>query len=163
LRISEIDTTQDVHETFCPLCGFDAEELTVGTVLKYYSESGELLGYGHPGGVFAQDLITKDVLYTTTPLDDSERAPAGGPCVDCAEDISNQRAEFKDEVEKGGLHWHCTECGLWGVIIHNDSKGFAAGVRKQAGIAPPAHLGVKFINCSQHAAEDTPEPDGMVH
>ena len=155
------ETNHEVHLTYCPVCGFDAEELTVGEVMKYYTESGELLGYGHPGGSLAHALIECDVKYNTIPLDVTERAPAGEPCADCAADIALQRAEFKVEVEKGGIHWHCDSCGLWGVIAHNDSRGFSAGVRQRSGVKPPTHIGVNFNYCKLHESEE--DPSGTIH
>ena len=161
MRIKDFSTNQELHETYCPICGFEADELTVGAVLKYYGEDGELLGYGHPGGVFAHELIEHEVSYTTKALEESERAPAGEPCVYCAEDIANQREDFKEEVERGGIHWRCDNCGLWGVIKHNDSRGFSARARRKAGIQPPTHMGVRFSKCKQHRSEDDPAVDSL--
>lgn len=148
----------EVRLTYCPLCGFAAEELTIGEVVKYYSvESGELIGYGHPGGVLAHSLIESEVKYNTKTLDVTERAPAGEPCANCAADIAKQRAEFKVEIARGGIHWHCLACQVWGVIVHNDTRGFAAGVRARAGVEPPTHIGVKFKDCRQHQSEEDVE------
>lgn len=161
MQIEEHELKQEVRLTFCPLCGLDAEELTIGEVLKYIGESGEMLGYGHPGGVLAFSLIDNEVKYKTQTLDPAERAPAGHPCSDCAANIAHQRAEFQVEVERGGVHWNCTSCEQWGVVMHDDSRGFSVGVRRSAGIEPPNHIGVKFINCKQHESED--DPTGKIH
>ena len=162
MHTSSHEFTQDVHLTYCPVCGLEAEELTIGTVLKYYTaEDGELIGYGHPGGVLALSLIESGVEYKTKPLEDYERAPAGDPCADCVADIAHQRAEFKVEIEKGGIHWYCEDCGVWGVIAHDDSYGFSATLRRRTGVAPPNHMGVRFKNCRQHESEE--DPDGTLH
>ncbi len=153
---------QEVHLTYCPVCGYDAEEIAIGEVMKYYTvDSGELLGYGHPGGILALALIECEVEYKTVSIEVTDRAPAGDPCTDCAADIAHQHAEFKVEVEKGGVHWHCDECGLYGVVAHDDSRGFSARVRQRSGIQPPTHIGVTFKDCKQHESEE--DPAGTIH
>lgn len=151
----------EVRLTFCPVCGMDAEELTIGEVLKYVNKDGDVLGYGHPGGILALTLIDQEIPYETIKLESFERAPAGHPCSNCMADIAQQRAEFKVEIELGGLHWHCEECGVWGIVMHDDSHGFSAGVRRASGIKPPTHAGVRFTNCKQHESED--DAKGMIH
>jgi len=153
-----LETTQsqglDPHRTYCPICKGDAEELTVGEVIKYFGESTDkFIGYGHPGGVLSTVLLEHGVAYRTEPVGEAEMLPAGGPCPDCVAEIAQQRAEFAVEVKKGGLHWTCDECDMFGVIIADDSIGFSAGVRNNAGVPPPKQLGVKFTKCSQHESQ----------
>ena len=144
----------DPHLTFCPVCQGNAEEITIGVVLKYYGEeTGILLGYGHPGGVLAQELLRQEITYRTEAVRDGERLPAGGPCPDCQADIMHQRLEFEEEIKRGGIHWSCNVCAKFGVVMHNDSIGFCANLRGASGIAPPNHLEVRFIRCEQHASQ----------
>ena len=144
----------DPHLTFCTICQGDAEELTIVTVLKYYGEeTGILLGYGHPGGVLAQELLDQEITYRTEAVGDAERLPAGGPCPDCQADIMHQRLEFEEEIKRGGVHWTCNVCGQFGVIIANDSVGFCDHMRGTSGIKPPNYLEIRFVRCEQHASE----------
>ena len=149
-----VDKGFDPHLTYCPICKGNAEELTIGTVLKYYGEETDiLLGFGHPGGALAHELIRQEVSYRTEAVGEAERLPAGGPCPDCRADIMHQRLEFEEEIKKGGAFWSCQVCGKYGVVVHNDSVGFCAALRGQTGIAPPNYLEVKFVRCEQHASE----------
>ncbi len=144
----------DPHLTSCPVCTGDAEELTIGEVVKYFGkESDQLLGYGHPGGVLAELLIQKEVPYRVEPVSGAERVPASGPCPDCAADILHQNLEFEDVVKGGGIHWRCEACHSYGVIVEGDSRGFSAAVRRGAGVLPPNQIRVTFTNCIQHESE----------
>lgn len=143
--------------TYCPLCYAEGDEIVVGEVYKYIDEDGELIGYGHPGGVLAQALISDETPYVASPIKPDETVPGGTPCSNCAADIKMSQKKFEAEVIAGGLHWACEECGKFGVIIKDDSIGFCAATRGAAGVQPPNQLGVRFDRCEQHAAADDPE------
>ena len=134
------------------MCDDPSEEVVVGEVFRYIDKRGKLIGYDHPGGVLGYELTEHGVEYTTEEVDGG-RVPGGQPCSNCKARIQQHRKECEAEVIKGGLHWHCAMCGLFGVIIHNDSRGFCKDVRKQAGVLPPQQFGVKFSNCWQHQTD----------
>ena len=142
--------------TYCPLCHAAGNDIVIGEVYKYIDEDGDLIGYGHPGGVLAQALISDETPYVASPIKSDEKVPSGEPCSDCAADIKMRQKKFEAEVVAGGLHWACEECGLFGVIVKNDSIGFCAATRDAAGVQPPNQLGVRFDRCEQHESADDP-------
>ena len=152
----DLPTLTPARQTFCPLYKGDSDELVIGDVVRYVSPEGEELGYGHPGGLLAQALIHDETPYEVEELEDHERAPGGVFCDDCSAMISEQRVRFTREVISGGVHWSCDECGKFGIIIANDSRGFAADTRGAVGVKPPNQLGVKFDRCIQHQSEEDP-------
>lgn len=145
-------TTIKTHPTYCPMCYEPSEEVVVGEVFRYIDKHGKLIGYGYPGGILGLELTEYEVDYTVESVD-GERLPGGHPCSNCQAEIQHHRKECEAEVIRGGLHWQCTMCGLFGVIMHNDSQGFCKEVRAAAGVQPPQQFGVKFSNCWQHQTE----------
>lgn len=147
--------TKTVHQTFCPICLQSGEELVIGEVYRYVGEEDKFVyGYDHAGGPLGRALTEDRVPYIATKLQPHERAPGSAPCAACDKRIEVQRKIFNAEVEAGGLHWTCEECGLFGVIVRNDSLGFCAATRGAAGVEPPNQLGVRFDRCEQHESEE---------
>lgn len=156
MELNYVNTETPVSLTYCPVCGDRGDELVIGEVYKYTNENDELLGYGHPGGVLAQALIGDGVEYVAVPLEDNEPAPGGHACDNCSAEIRMQQKRFEAEVIAGGLHWSCTMCNKFGVIVKDDSRGFCSATRGAAGVQPPNQLGVRFDHCDQHASEEDP-------
>lgn len=156
----------ELHQTICPLCNNNAEQIVIGRVYRYKtSKGGHFLGFGHAGGPLAYRLLEDGVEYTAEIVDQSEKLPADGPCPDCQADLLHQRLEFEQEVMNGGLYWKCDMCQKYGVIVADDSLGFCKSVRGTARVAPPNQTvvvsGVRFSFCGQHASAD--DPEGMIH
>lgn len=150
-----MQTGYDPHQTTCPLCKNDAEQIVIGTVYRYTtSRGGHFIGFGHAGGPLAHKLLDLGVDYEAEVIGPYDKVPADRPCPDCEADLFHQRLEFEQEVINGGLHWRCVMCGKFGVIVANDSVGFCENVRGEAGIEPPTQMGVRFENCIQHATPD---------
>ena len=140
--------------TFCPICGNPAEEIVVGEVYKYVTDAGEVIGYGHPGGEPGLSLHAEGAKYNVVELGEYDRAPASKPCGKCLKLIAAQRLGFGEEVKRGGVYWMCEECGLHGVVIAKDSRGFSAQARASVGIKPPNKVRVKFRRCEDHDSEE---------
>ena len=68
-----------------------------------------------------------------------EKLP-GGLCEGCEKEI----ADHNRIVEEGGIFFKC-KCGTEGVV--RESSELAKEVRKNLGVAAPAHCGVKFEEC----------------
>ncbi len=72
----------------------------------------------------------------TGELGENERIPTG-LCKSCETEV----AEHKKVVASGGVYFKCSDCGVSGAIRPN---AFTEAVRKQAGVATPAPVGVEF-------------------
>lgn len=154
-----------VYQTFCRMCGADAEELVLGEVYRYLNpETGKLIGLDHPGGWLSQYLLDIDMKYDAEVVPNGERLPTENYCSDCQAEIDFQQAQFRKEVEDGGVRWTCSMCIKSGIVVAHDSQGFSKAVREQMDVPPPDVVTVKFNNCEQHEAEDDPlEVDLHIH
>jgi len=70
-------------------------------------------------------------------LDQWERVPMG-LCKEC----ETQDREFAAEVERGGVHWKCADCGQSGVIKADTE--FSRHIRESHGMPAPKPIGVEF-------------------
>ncbi len=137
------------------MCKGLADEIVVGDVYRYIVE-GEIVGYDHPARFIGPMLKEHGTEYVAELLPEGDRVPASHVCGECQARAEDQKEEFREEIERGGLRWHCEECGGAGIVVHDDSQGFSKGVREHMGIQPPLHVTVSFTRCEQHASEEDP-------
>lgn len=156
-RSSRPERKVKTYLTFCSMCGEQTDEVVLDDVYKYFHQ-GDLLALDHPGGPVSQYLIDIGVDYTAELVEEDEQLPASKYCPDCEDEIEVQKTEFLEELEKGGVRWHCVECFKTGIIVANDSLGFSQAIREEMDRPAPQMVDVRFSSCSQHAAEDDPDP-----
>lgn len=147
----------DPHLTYCPRCGGEANELTLGVLMKGLTYDGEVVAYANRGKTrqTERELAKKEGAPTISRweevTDTMERIPAHEPCDKCKEEIKT----FEGIVAEGGIYFVCEGCGKKGVI--RAESGLAKEVREHMKIAAPDPCGIKLEACWQHGEGDPPE------
>lgn len=147
----------DPHLTYCQRCGGEADELTLGVLMKAELPNGQWV-YANRGKTekLRRELEQKKIIPFQTYLqwqeitDTRERVPASEPCKKCRDELDM----MEEIVKRGGCYFKCAECGQEGVL--RETSTIAKQVRKLAGIEPPEPVGFEFEACVQH----TPEGEG---
>lgn len=136
------------HLCFCPQCGGDTGEMTIGVVYEALLTNGSKAYYNRGD----RRSVTKNLpagiyIESTRHVEDGEKLPSSAPCAAC----QNVNAEMDQVVADGGVHFRCTQCGSIGVI--KDSP-FAKSIRERAKVKAPDPVGVEFADCRQHKSSD---------
>lgn len=131
------------HLTFCPRCGGETNELTLGVVFKGKDRQGRW-HYYNQGQRRRVEKKLGEILSDVQHVEEHERVPASQPCPACQKEMR----EFAAEVEAGGVYFRCAECGAMGVV--KGGTEFAAAVREAHGIPAPEPCGVEFNKCEEH-------------
>ncbi len=140
------------HKTYCPICGEDADELTIGVLFKAHLSNGQY-AYSDKAQMskanksIRESNLTKDGNWIH--VEEHEKVPASQPCKTCQQVIT---AGYKI-VAEGGIFVHCTECGMQ-AVAKADSK-IAIQIRKTNNIQAPNHVGCK-ITCADHNPNPNP-------
>ena len=143
------------HMTRCPRCRTDMGTATFKKLLKATTPSGQVV-YAVPGngvrdikkaleqqGIDHHGMLWEKAAY-------NEPIPAGSLCTGCR----MQAIEQKAEIDKGGVMFLCTQCGMQGVL--RAGSALATETRKMLSVLAPAPCSVKINTCAQHGviAED---------
>lgn len=154
------------HLTYCPRCGGETPELTIGVAYwltwegpisnEYGFNRGQKIGVYNRG---RRSPLLKTMGLEHVPnwlgrvhVERHEKLPASEPCDECKAEIE----EHKQIVKDGGVYFKCAECGRDGVI--KDSP-FARRVREisvDVGRSKNVHkpCGIQFVKCTEHAVEE---------
>ncbi len=143
----------DPHLTYCPRCGGEANELTIGAVRKAKLPNGQWVYASRNRLHEVRKELEKQYGYLNLkwePLDEYEKVPASDVCDKCKEEL----ATFDDVIKSGGVYFKCKECGATGVIKYNDgTKEFCDAVRKTAGVPFGRPVGVELEKCEEHGGK----------
>ena len=146
------------HLCFCPRCGGDNGELTIGVLFKQETRKGRIYfnrGEGRKAMKSAGIDPYSDTIGHPIHVEDREKVP-GGLCDACASELET----FKKIVEEGGVYFQCGECGATGVFKADCE--LSRGVREHEGIEPPKPVGVQLRCCEEHTPqEDWPKLEEM--
>lgn len=115
------------HLTYCPKCGGDSRELILTGAASMYECSCGQKHIGRPEGgkcvkCSSYDLTNKGEIPPETKL-------PGDLCEAC----EKEQAEFKAEIDRGGIPFRCKDCGATGVI--KAEHELAKKVRAEHGLA----------------------------
>jgi len=149
----------DPHLTFCPRCGGDANDLTIGhlrrvELIDNWGRSYDPKQYAYANRGEGTRRVIQELEKANRRFRDwqdvpeGERVPSNGPCDKCEAEL----VEHKALVAAGGIYWNCNSCSQSGVI--KAQSELAKAVRRHAGIEAPAPVGVQFETCDEH----TPRP-----
>lgn len=137
----------DPHLTYCPRCGGDTDEITVGHLWKVKTSKGWLyFNRGELRKALVSAGFNAHAYNLTDAIDvkENERVPSPTLCNNCQKEM----VEFKKEVEAGGVYFRCTKCLTHGVIKAGTTM--AVAVREAHGIPAPGECGIEFDDCTQH-------------
>jgi len=149
----------DPHLMQCPMCGGEANGLTIGHMKKLMF-CDKIVGYAQVGKTTKvrrdvakhltahNDKISEGHGHVVTEwdievvsLEENEKVFDFEPCDKCREKIAVEKEAHAKVVAKGGVYWRCEDCSLTGVLRPSD---FTKDVRRSAGVGLTDSCGVQF-------------------
>ena len=124
------------HMTYCPRCGEDAEEIILLGANDNLYRCGCGKSYVGKSSIVCKSCRTR--MKFERQIRESEKLPASDICNKC----KDADKAVRKEVERGGIYWHCVDCGAAGAI--KAEHPMSASVRKHMKISAPKPCGVEF-------------------
>jgi len=148
------------HMTQCPRCRTGMGTVTFDKLRKattpdsyvVYATAGKgVRDMEHALGQLGMDY--SGMVWSR--VEDNEPIPAGAPCSSCRMQALSQKAE----VDKGGVYFLCSSCGMQGVLRAGSKMAMAT--RKELGVSASAPCSAKVTDCAAHSPTKA-QPTGVL-